>query len=98
MKIDAVSANLFLKPTNQSMEVHKAPETSFSAWIGEKIGTTNEQLNTADNALTQLASGHAENLHSTMLTLEQAKLSFQYLEQIRNRLMSAYQDLLREQI
>ena len=33
-----------------------------------------------------------------MITLEQAKLSFQYLEQIRNRLMSAYQDLLREQI
>ncbi|MCL5271969.1 MAG: flagellar hook-basal body complex protein FliE, partial [Gammaproteobacteria bacterium] len=59
---------------------------------------TNNQLNAADEALTQLASGHAENLHQTMLTLEQAKLSFQYLEQIRNRLMTAYQDLLREQI
>ncbi|WP_133135592.1 flagellar hook-basal body complex protein FliE [Legionella rowbothamii] len=100
MRIDALD-NLFLKPNVQSPEIEStkaAPQESFSAWISEKIDDTNTQLNTADKALNELASGHAENLHQTMITLEQAKLSFQYLEQIRNRLMSAYQDLLREQI
>ena len=97
MKIDAVS-NLLLSPQTKSMELTKQPEASFSNWINEKISNTNDQLNAADQALTQLASGHTENLHQTMITFEQAKLSFQYLEQIRNRLMSAYQDLLREQI
>jgi flagellar hook-basal body complex protein FliE len=97
MKIDAVSSFLVTTKTNPT-EVTKQPETSFSTWINEKISDTNDQLNAADQALNQLASGHTENLHHAMITLEQAKLSFQYLEQIRNRLMSAYQDLLREQI
>ncbi|KTD51314.1 flagellar hook-basal body complex protein FliE [Legionella quateirensis] len=90
--------NLLLTTTTPSIERPEQPKASFSSWMGEKISETNNQLNAADEALTQLASGHAENLHQTMITLEQAKLSFQYLEQIRNRLMSAYQELLREQI
>lgn len=97
MRIDALD-NIFLNPGIKSMETTKAPVESFSGWIAEKIENTNEQLNNADQVLTELASGRAENLHQTMLTLEQAKLSFHYLEQIRNRLLSAYQDLLREQI
>lgn len=97
MRIDALD-NVFLKPNVHSVETSKEPETQFSTWVAEKLGNTNEQLNTADQALNELAGGQTENLHQTMLTLEQAKLSFQYLEQIRNRLMSAYQDLLREQI
>lgn len=97
MKIDAVSS-LLLSSNNKSMELTEQPEASFTSWLGEKVTSTNDQLNAADKALTQLASGHAENLHQTMITLEEAKLSFQYLEQIRNRLMSAYQELLREQI
>jgi flagellar hook-basal body complex protein FliE len=97
MRIDALD-NLFIKPNVHSVETSKEPEAPFATWVAEKLGDTNEQLNSADQALSELASGHTENLHQTMLTLEQAKLSFQYLEQIRNRLMSAYQDLLREQI
>ncbi|MDP3269468.1 MAG: flagellar hook-basal body complex protein FliE [Legionella sp.] len=97
MKIEGV-ANLLQIQTGKSIELNSPSQTSFADWIGGKIGHTNEQLNTADAALTSLASGHAENLHQAMITMEEAKLSFTYLEQIRNRLIGAYQDLLREQI
>ncbi|KTD35304.1 flagellar hook-basal body protein FliE [Legionella moravica] len=97
MNIASVN-NLFLNTMTPSIERTEQPKTTFSTLMEEKITETNNQLNAADEALTQLASGHAENLHQTMITLEQAKLSFQYLEQIRNRLMTAYQELLREQI
>ncbi len=97
MKITAVN-NLFPHQHLTSIEKREPQNTSFATWITEAINNTNNELNHADQALQDLASGHAENLHQTMLTLEQAKLSFQYLEQIRNRLMCAYQDLLREQI
>jgi flagellar hook-basal body complex protein FliE len=96
MNINPVNSQ-FLSSHPKSTE-YSEPATNFSNWVGEKISETNDQLNAADEALTQLASGKAEHLHQTMITLEQAKLSFQYLEQIRNRLMTAYQDLLREQI
>lgn len=97
MRIDDINS-LFLTPKTHTLEVVKQTEASFATWLGEQISTTNTQLNEADHALTQLARGKSENLHQTMLTMEQAKLSFQLLEQIRNRLMSSYQDILREQI
>ncbi|MFI4918181.1 MAG: flagellar hook-basal body complex protein FliE [Legionellales bacterium] len=101
MRIEALPSP-FMNATSvagiENTQSTEKTEPSFANWLGDKMIATNEQLNSADAALTQLASGHAENLHQTMLSLEQAKLSFQYLEQIRNRLMGAYQDLLREQI
>jgi flagellar hook-basal body complex protein FliE len=95
--IEAISP-LLQNTTKMGIEATQKPEASFGQWLGERVSDTNNQLNAADNALNDLASGRTENLHQTMMTLEQAKLSFQYLEQIRNRLMSAYQELLREQI
>lgn len=92
---------------NQPMQLLREPQpisafeqsgAPFTQLLTHSISTTNSQLLAADQALQNLASGQATSLHETMLTLEEAKLSLQYLEQIRNRLMSAWQDLLREQI
>jgi flagellar hook-basal body complex protein FliE len=67
---------------------------SFAQWLSH----TNDTLVAADKSLQALASGQAQNLHETMLQLDEAKLSLQFLQQVRNRCLSAYQDLLREQI
>lgn len=97
MRIEALGS-LDLSPTINNGEKTVKAVPSFSNWLKEQLIETNHQLITADHALQQLARGEAASLHQTMLHLEQAKLSFQFLEQIRNRLMSAYQELLREQI
>ncbi len=97
MKIDA-ALPINLNPQAKEIKWTEQPTASFATWLTEHVGTTNNKLMAADNALQQLASGQAVSLHQTMLKMEEAKLSFQYLEQIRNRLMAAYQDILREQI
>ncbi|MDI1352440.1 MAG: flagellar hook-basal body complex protein FliE [bacterium] len=97
MNIEAINP-ILMRPQTSSMEFVEQSQPSFSHWLSEQVSNTNDQLNAADKALNQLASGHGEHLHQTMIRFEEAKLSFQYLEQIRNRLMNAYQDLLREQI
>lgn len=97
MKIDALLPS-HLNATITPMDWVEKPTPPFSNWLTDLVSSTNTQLLTADDALQQLASGHATSLHQTMLTLEQAKLSFQLLEQVRNRLMGAYQEILREQI
>lgn len=98
MNIQAINSTSFLQNNSALNELKPQEGLSFTQLVSQHILDTNHQLNAADKALHDLASGHTENLHQTMITLEQAKLSFQYLEQIRNRLMSAYHDLLREQI
>lgn len=102
MMIDQINT-LYLAPEMQAAEIRSIEPgnkstPSFANWLTDKLSETNGQLLDADKSLQQLASGQAPSLHQTMLTLEQAKLSFQFLEQIRNRLMSAYQEIMREQI
>lgn len=72
--------------------------TAWSQVFVDKVHATNNQLITAANALSDLATGKAESLHQTMIHLEAAKLSLAFLVQIRNRMISAYQELFREQI
>ena len=101
MKIDS-PVLINLNQPFKKMELTEKPLSSdahaFTHFLTDTVSNTNDHLLAADTALQQLASGQATSLHQTMLTLEEAKISFQFLEQIRNRLMSAYQDILREQI
>ncbi len=97
MKIESALPIQFVDNLKTVSPVEQTPP-SFAHFLTDTVSTTNTQLLAADDALQQLASGQSSNLHQTMLTLEEAKLSFQFLEQIRNRLMTAYQDILREQI
>jgi flagellar hook-basal body complex protein FliE len=88
--------HLTLEPAISNHE--KSAAINFTDWLTENLSNTNTNLLHADVALQNLAQGKTNNLHQTMLQLEEAKLSFQFLEQIRNRLMNAYQDILKEQI
>ncbi|ARG96964.1 flagellar hook-basal body complex protein FliE [Legionella micdadei] len=97
MKLHAPNAIGFNSEIKTIEQVNQSTP-SFAGWLTEKLGETNNQLQASDYALQQLASGQTINLHQAMLTLEQAKLSLQFLEQVRNRLMSAYQEIMREQI
>ena len=42
--------------------------------------------------------GETDNLHQVMMALDKAKVSFQLMVQVRNKLLEAYQDVLRMQI
>ncbi len=97
MKIDN-ALPIQLNPELKTLSPLEQPTSSFVNFLTDAVGSTNAHLLAADTALQQLASGQATELHQTMLTLEEAKLSSQFLEQIRNRLMSAWQDVLKEQI
>ena len=70
----------------------------ISQWIGKSLKSSNAALNKSDQALQSLALGNTHNLHGVMLQLEEAKLSFQLIEQIRSRSLSAYHELMKEQI
>ena len=72
--------------------------TSFSAWLDHQLQLTNNALVSADDAVRRMAVGEPVSLHQVMVQLERAKLQFELVQQVRNKLMDAYQDLLRMQI
>jgi flagellar hook-basal body complex protein FliE len=70
----------------------------FSASLAAEIGKVNDKMQSADKQVQDLALGKAGNLHDVMIALEETKLSFQLMVQIRTRALEAYQDILRMQI
>lgn len=70
----------------------------FSQRLQSELVAINDKLTTAETGLTDLAAGKQGNIHHVMLALEDARLSFQLLAQVRNRVLEAYQDLMRMQV
>lgn len=72
--------------------------SAFGQWFTQHLEKVNGHLEVADRQLQAVATGEAQNLHQVMISLEEARLSFQLLAQVRNRVLEAYQDVMRMQI
>jgi flagellar hook-basal body complex protein FliE len=56
------------------------------------------QLNAdANEAVENLAAGNQKDIHQTMIALEKADVAFQLLMQVRNKIISAYETIMRMQ-
>jgi flagellar hook-basal body complex protein FliE len=104
MSVDAVSAvggEWISRPVelvqSGSGQTGAAPAT-FLDWVGQEIRSTNASIVNADDGVRRMAAGDPVNLHEVMLDLDHARLRFEFLLQIRNRFMDAYQELVRTQI
>jgi flagellar hook-basal body complex protein FliE len=75
-----------------------AGQSVFGQLITDGLQTVNDQLKKSQVDLQQLALGDAQNLHEVMIRLEESRISFQLVMQVRNRLLEAYQDVMRMQV
>ncbi len=50
------------------------------------------------SAVSGLLSGKNVSLHQTMISMEEANVSFQIMVEVRNRLLDSYQELMRMQV
>lgn len=100
MNIPAIDPALLASPslTPASLQGAEATGSSFSAWLEQQVRATNTDVVSADTAVRQLAVGEPVNLHQVMVQLERAKLQLELVVQVRNKLLDAYQDLMKMQI
>ena len=92
-------ASLF--PTDLVPPAHAAGPAAvgpFGAMLSQGLSEVNEKLLTTQTDLQALALGDVQNVHQTMIRLEEARLSFQLMLQVRGRLLEAYQDVMKMQI
>ncbi len=71
---------------------------AFGNMISHGLSQVNDQLLATQTDLQALATGDVQNVHQTMIRLEEARLSFQLMMQVRGRLLEAYQDVMKMQI
>jgi flagellar hook-basal body complex protein FliE len=71
---------------------------SFADALQNSIAEVNAMQQKADAAITALATGDKVSLHETMIAMEQADVSFRLMMQVRNKIVEAYQEILRMQV
>lgn len=72
--------------------------TSFGTMFSQGLSQVNEQLLASQLDLQKLAAGDVQNLHQVMIRLEESRLNFQLMMQVRGRLLEAYQDIMKMQV
>ena len=68
---------------------------SFGKMLTESINQVNRLQVEADSSINDLATGKQTDIHRTMIAMEKASISFELLMQIRNKVISAYDRIMR---
>jgi flagellar hook-basal body complex protein FliE len=110
MELESIQAVAALQPGTAPLGVNAAlnhqtadpsriaDAVSFGDMVTQGLQQVNTQLNASQIALQRLATGDVQNLHQVMIGLEESRLSFQLFMQVRNRMLEAYQDIMKMQV
>ena len=67
----------------------------FTATLREAIQQVEGLQGDAQQKVAELLQGNGEDIHSAMIAVEKADLSFQLMMQVRNKIVQAYQEISR---
>ena len=76
----------------------KSDKPQFSETLKEMIKQVNAAQMASGQATQDFIAGKDIELHEVMAKGEEAQLSFQFMMEIRNKLLEAYQDVQRMQV
>lgn len=72
--------------------------TSFADTLKNAIGSVNELSREADVQVQKLATGETKNIPEVMIATEKASVAFKLLMQVRNKIIDAYQEVMKMQV
>lgn len=75
-----------------------ARPAGFMQVFEQQLSSVSRDVSVAESSLQRLAAGEPVELHDVMIALETARIGVQTMVQVRNRMVEAYQDLMRMQI
>lgn len=85
-------------PGNEGTARTSGPrEWGFVETLRGAMDQVNELQGAAENKVGALLEGGGMDVHSAMIAVEKADLSFQLMMQVRNKIVQAYQEISRMQ-
>lgn len=70
----------------------------FSSVLESAIDQVERSRHNAADSIRQLLNGEKEEIHSTVLATQQAELQFDMFLQVRNKVVAAYQEVMKMQV
>jgi flagellar hook-basal body complex protein FliE len=95
MKIETTNLNHVMEKATGGEPKTK---TSFADTLKDSINKVTELHKEASTEAEKLAKMESQDLHTAMIAMEKADISFQLMMQIRNRIINAYEEIMRMQV
>jgi flagellar hook-basal body complex protein FliE len=67
----------------------------FGDALKEAIATVNQVQKQSNHEIQKLMTGQSQDLHTTLIAVQKADLSFQMMMQVRNKIVQAYHEIMR---
>ncbi len=71
---------------------------SFAASLKDAVNAVNTAQKDSDIKMQELATGKSQNIHETMIAAEKADIALRLMVQVRNKMIEAYQEIMRMQV
>lgn len=93
--INSISSSLGQINKTQGME--ESPQ-SFGEYLKTYLDNVNDLQMQSDAVTNDFVIGKTDNIHEVMIAAEKANISLQLTMQIRNKVLDAYNEIMRMQI
>lgn len=70
----------------------------FADFLKDALDKTNNLLIESDQLTEDFAAGRTDNIHQVLIAAEKADVALQFTLQVRNKIMDAYNEIMRMQI
>lgn len=77
---------------------HPDQGEGFSDTLRNAIDRVDASQKAADGQIEAFVAGEQENLHEVTIAMNEARLHFQLMTEVRNKSLEAYQELMRMQV
>lgn len=97
--LDAIAASpLGYAVGNMTDKKKAAEEVPFAEFLKKAFDEVNELQRDAEKKIEEVALGKASSFHEVIIATEKASLALELFAQIQNKLIEAYQEIMRLQL
>lgn len=97
LPIERQSSNHNQTPSISTGHVSET-QKSFADTLKNAIESVNEMQKAADKSAQDLATGRTDNVQDVMIAAEKADIALRVMVQVRNKIVDAYQEIMRMQV
>ena len=94
-RIDAPLPKLGLAPTGLQ---NGTPHDGFGQVLDGLVATVAAKQGVAQAVTRQVLLGDSDQLHQSMIAMQEASVAFSLMVEVRNKLVDSYQELMRMQV
>ena len=73
-------------------------QKSFADSLKDAVNQVNVAQKDSDVKMQELATGKSQNIHETMIAAEKADIALRMMVQVRNKMIEAYQEIMKMQV